>query len=303
MRLLVGVFAALMLIGCGKSTPTASTPEHDSVIRAGSGPIAFVAQRLAGGIATIELPVPEGDDPSAWRPGFDAIADYQASMLIVLNGAGFEQWADSAALPNSRVVRTADAAGIELIRSTEVTHTHGTEGSHSHGAMNPHTWMSPRELSAQARALADSLNSAMPDQADAIDARLEALVDELAELSLAWRKVDVAGVRFVASHPSYDYLAREMGWEIVNIDLPPEGPITDDPIGELIGVVEADDRTVLVLWESEPDAAIAEQMLADFGIHSVVVSPAEGGPIGAYLDVQSANVDRLARAVAAARGK
>ncbi len=265
MRLIASVCAALMLAGCSERAPTEAAPEHDGVIRAGSGPIAFVAQRLAEGVAAVELPVPEGADPATWRPGFDVIADYQGSMLIVLNGAGFEQWADSAALPNSRVVRTADAAGFELIRSKEVTHTHGTEGSHQHGGVNPHTWLDPALLSKQAEALCEAMQAFMPEHGSAFNDNLSALQMELAELAEAWQAVDVSGVSLMARGDAHVYLARAANWDVE----------ADESASTERGVVVLDDAIDLGASASAED----------------------------YLAEQHASIERLAQAAAKARNE
>ena len=264
MRLLASVCAVLMLIGCSERGPAEPAPEHDGVIRAGSGPIAFVAQRLAGNGVSVELPVPEGADPATWRPGFDVIADYQGSMLIVLNGAGFEQWAESAALPQSRVVRTADTAGIELIRTKQVTHTHGTEGSHDHGGVNPYTWLDPAMLTKQAEAVCAALQAEMPGHAGTLESNLATLRAELTGLSTAWLAVDVSGITLRARNDAYAYLARAAGWS-----------------------VEVDDAT-------EPQTGSV--MLDD------VIELGPSAQPEQYLSVQRRNIERLAQAAAEARG-
>ena len=227
-------------------------------------------------------------------------------MLIVLNGAGFEAWADTAALPMSRVVRTADAAEIALIDSGAVTHTHGPEGEHTHGDVNPHTWLEPSLLARQAEAVRDALAVEMPGRSATVDANFGALQAELAELSQAWSAVDAEGVLLIASLPSYDYLAQAHGWQLVNVTLDPDAPMDALAAVRLsVALDEArqgDDQPVLVVWESEPVAETRRRLMDEFGARSVIIDPAEAGEIKRYIERQRANIERFERALSEARG-
>ncbi len=303
-----GVAGALVLGGCRESgEPSVQAgPAHDGVVRTASGPMAFIAQRVGGEGVRVEMLVPDDEDPASWSPAPEVVAAFQGSMLIVLNGAGFEAWAESAVLPMSRVVRTAEASEIALIDSGEVTHTHGPEGEHTHGEVNPHTWLEPSVLAQQAVAVRDALARERPDLADQFDVNLFQLQGELADLSAAWSAVDAQGVLLIASHPSYDYLARAHGWQLANVTLDPDAEMDALAAVRLsVALDEArqgDEQPVLVLWESEPMAETRKRLMEEFGARSVVIDPAEAGPIDAYLDRQRANVERFERALAEARG-
>jgi len=50
------------------------------------------AEQLVGDAADVTFPVPEGVDPSFWRPAISDISQIQSADLIALNGAGFATW-------------------------------------------------------------------------------------------------------------------------------------------------------------------------------------------------------------------
>ncbi len=293
----------LVLAGCGNPDDAAPVASNDGVARVASAPMGYLAQRIAGGAAPVRTLLPEGTDPFAWHPDAETIGQYQRSMLIVLNGAGFEAWTQNAALPHSKVVNTSKLAGLDLIKADGSIHTHGTQGDHSHTNINPHTWVAPTQALAQAGTIRDALAREMPQHADGFNLRFAELETDLHDLAARWNSIDTEGVRLIASHPSYDYLAREMGWSLSNLILPTDAPIDDQTWAQLVELVARKDGPVIVLWESPPMPTTASKLLDELDVRSVVVDPGESGPIGGYLDVMRANVDAFKQAVDAARGE
>lgn len=293
----------LVIAGCSGSEDTAPAASNDGVVRVASTPMGYLTQRIAGDAVEVRTLLPEGTDPFMWQPDAETIGEYQRSLLIVLNGAGFEAWAANAALPHSKVVDTSQQASVNLIKTKGVVHTHGAAGAHSHGLVNPHTWMSPEIAGAQAKSIRDALKRTLPDHAEEFDSRFAELESDLRDLSARWASVDTKGIRLIGSHPSYDYLAREMGWDLTNLILPPDEPIDDSTWSKLFELVGRGRGPVIVLWESAPLETTATRLLDELGVRSVVVDPGESGPMKGYLDVMRADVEALEQGVAAARGQ
>ncbi|MDF1727819.1 MAG: zinc ABC transporter substrate-binding protein, partial [Sulfitobacter sp.] len=111
------------------------------VVATDNYPLAYFADRLGGGEVEVLFPVPEGTDPSFWRPGIADITAIQKADLIALNGAGFSTWSTKASLPRSRTLDTSAGFQDRLIRTDTVTHSHGEGGEHSHTATANYTWL------------------------------------------------------------------------------------------------------------------------------------------------------------------
>lgn len=302
------------LSGCSKSDePKKAEDAGAEVARrvmVASYPTQYFAERIAGGLVPVENPVPGDADPATWEPPAEAISAYQSSALVVLNGAGFEEWAQRAPLPRSRVVESASAFSDEWIEIEEgVSHSHGTRGEHTHTGTDGHTWLDPINAIAQSAEIAEAMSAAFPEHAGAFAENQAALARDLRALDASLREVSeqMEGWGLVANHPAYNYLARRYGWEISNLDVSPEH---DDPgqVAAMAGAhLVADGGEVaraIMLWESEPTEAIrAELRKPAWNIEPVVFSPTETKPEhGDYLDAMRANVERLRAVVGRGAG-
>ena len=262
-------------------------------------PTAFFVAYVAGEYVEVVRPLPADADPAFWEPSPEALLEIQGADLIVLNGAGFERWAESVSLPDSRVLRTAEGFRQDWIERDSGSHSHGGLAPHSHGGVDGHTWMDPLQAVLQAEAIRDALKERWPERAAAFDEGFARLRSELEALDGRWRKLapGLEGLRLVASHPSYDYLARRYGFELTNLDLAPEETLPEPILAELAELAAGNART-LVLWEADPLAETRAALAAN-GIESVLYAPAEvlapsEHELGRdFLDVMNENIDRL----------
>jgi hypothetical protein len=134
----------LLAWACGEPAapppPAAAAAKREVVaplsIKTTSYPADLLARRLAPSGAMVSLILPAGEDPPHWQPPGALVSSLAEADLIVANGAGFEAWMATAALPESKLVRAAD--GVPTIAGAATTHSHGPAGAHSHGAVDQH---------------------------------------------------------------------------------------------------------------------------------------------------------------------
>ncbi|RED18780.1 metal ABC transporter substrate-binding protein [Pontivivens insulae] len=248
----------------------AASAQDRPVIVADSYPVAYFAEQLAGDSADVRLVVPEGRDPSSWRPSLAEIGEIQSADLIVLNGAGLADWTSRAALPRARTVETTRGLTDRFIQTETITHSHGAEGSHSHEGVATHTWLDLEIAAAQAEALSVAIGRALPD----IDvaANLQALADLLAALDAQGNAlVDGDAVPTIASHPRYEYLGAAYDLEITSLDWEAGAEPNADQLAVLSELI-AETGATLFIWEAAPPAS-ANAAVADLGLAQAVVHP------------------------------
>ncbi|MGE3166041.1 MAG: metal ABC transporter substrate-binding protein [Planctomycetota bacterium] len=269
-------------------------------------PTEYWAERLGRGFVDVHCPVPEDEDPIFWEPTPAEIAAFQKADLIIVNGASFEKWIAQATLPTGRVVDTALPFASEFITFEKATtHSHGPKGEHTHAGIDGHTWLDPNLAKIQAGEVLAALARLVPQHADELRARHQALVKDLDDLDRALRSLAprTPGQWLLASHPAYNYLARRYDWKIANLDLDPE-QMPDEAALTQIGAVLAQQSARAIIWESAPDPEIADRLRERFDLESFVVSPCE--LLGAmerkagvdYIGVMKTNVDALRAAFA-----
>lgn len=302
---LIAGLAATSLIGCNsEETPTAAVERGatEDVVLTTFYPTAYFARRIAGGTVRVDCPVPEGEDPIFWQPDRTALERYQSARLVVLNGAEFEKWASTASLPSSRVVNSAAVFKDRYIKfDTGITHSHGAAGEHSHEGVDGHTWLDPMLAIEQARAIAEGMKRAWPEHAEAFDANFALLASDLTALDVSFQALTprLAGVKLLASHPAYNYLAKRCGWTITNLDLDPGEGLNASAMEAIAEAIGDHEGQVILLWESEPSTD--SEFTGTF--ENVLFSPAELPGTGPeplspdYLEIMRANIQRLEAAL------
>ena len=291
--------AALALLGCaaGEEGDGGSAAESSGklTVLTDSYALAYFAERIAGDRASVSFPAPAGTDPSFWKPDAETIAKYQQADLILINGAGFATWIETATLPGSRVIDTSAAIADQLLPlEGAVTHSHGGMGEHSHSGYATRLWLDPTLAFAHATAIADAFGTVRPDDRATFAANLAALKTDLDALdaksaALAGR---IGQTPLLFSHPVYAYFVRRYALNARSLHWEP----TEVPGHFAMAQFEektADHEAKLLVWEADP-VAETKTMLEERGIESVVFAPlAETPASGDYLSVMNENLARL----------
>ncbi|WP_425037922.1 metal ABC transporter substrate-binding protein [Primorskyibacter sp. S187A] len=261
---------ATFLVLCVASASTAQeTPRVVTVNQA----LSLLSERLLDADGEVVFPVPEGVDPSFWRPSIADISMIQSSDLIVLNGAGFASWIDRVSLPRSRLVNSSAGLKDEYITTESITHSHGEGGEHSHEGVASYLWLDPSLAIGQAEAVARALGERGFVPPDALEARLDALRADLMTLDEETKRAleRAQDVPMIATHPRYQYFARRFGLSIASLEWDAGAMPTQDELAVLDATVRENGARILI-WEAQPpQAAIAA---ADaLGLKSVVFDP------------------------------
>lgn len=284
-------------------TTVAASAQEGARIVAVNYPLQYMAQRLAGDAAEVSFPVPEGVDPSFWRPAISDISAIQSADLILLNGAGFATWVDRVSLPRSRLEVTTQAVEDRFIVTESITHSHGDGGEHAHEGLAAYTWLDPTLARAQAEAVAQALTRrGLAAEADVarnlatLSAELEALDAHAAE-ALA----SAADTPIIATHPRYQYLAARYGLPISALEWEAGAAPSEAQLAELDALV-AETGARILLWEAAPPAAGIEAAAAR-GLASVIFEPMAHAPEqGDFLQAYRTAVDLLATAAGRTSG-
>jgi zinc transport system substrate-binding protein len=299
---LLAVLLAGALVGCGAGDSAAGSRPRDSSgkleVFVDSYPLRYFAERIGGDQVSVSFPAPADVDPAFWAPDADTVARYQDADLVLVTGAGYAKWTETATLPGSRLIDTSAALSDRLLQLEDaVTHSHGGMGEHSHAGYATTIWLDPTLASEQARAIAAAFSSARPAAAAAFAENLAALEGDLVALDtrLAAVAARIGQQPLLFSHPVFQYFARRYGlvarslhWEASEVP----GPFAWSGFEEKL---EGHPASTMI-WEAEPVAETVAE-LSRRGVRSVVFLPcANTPPAGDYLSVMGANAVRLEQA-------
>ena len=277
---LAAFFGLLAVLGACSGGP--ETSENAEVltgplqVRTTCFPVDWLVQRIGGSKVERVNILPPGEDPPFWMPSGETIAELGDADLIVINGAEFERWTLTAALPVSKLVDSAE--GLDLIHIEGATHSHGVRGEHSHSGTDPHTWSDPRTYLAQAQNVHAALVEADPANQPYYDESLESLKADLEELDREYTRVlaPARGRHLAANHPAYGYLARRYGLDIHSFDFDPGEKPSPEQLKEFMDWAP-DGEALVLLWEAPPTPEVVAAFPSQ--VDHVVLDPLER-PVG-----------------------
>ena len=209
--LVVVALAVMMLSSCSR--------DHSSnVLTVSVEPQRKLLSEIVGDKFEVETLMPRGANPETFEPTMRSRVSLDESPLYFAVGClPFETKIVETLSDKARVVNTS--AGIVPLYGT---HSHDGEcdhDGHHHGEVDPHTWVSVKNMRVIARNMYDAVVKYDPDNKDYYTDRYNAVDRRLDLLDKAFAaKLDSApGKAFAVWHPSLSYLARDYGLEQISV--------------------------------------------------------------------------------------
>jgi len=297
------VFIAFALAACEPAgeavTPEVTTAGNMAapVVYTVNYPLAWMADRIAGEVVEVVLPVPPTEDPDQWQPLPQHVLAYQDADLVILNGAGYAKWTTLAFLSPAKLVDTTANATDWLVPAGDVRHRHGPKGEQNNTDTASHTWLSPDLAAEQARVIAEALMQLVPGSAKGTKERADTLVGELKKhaRTLGEAFENLRDRQFIFSHPVYQYIDARYSLDGQTVVWEPHEEPNEDQWQAMADLVEPD-RSPIMMWEALPLRSVSDR-LREMGI-SVVVFETGANPhprkgYDVILDDNLANVRAL----------
>jgi zinc/manganese transport system substrate-binding protein len=293
-----GVIAllALMMPACGSAASISSTGsqppgQHLNVV-AGENFWGSVAIQLGGSQVTVRSVVTDPNaDPHDYQSDTSTARAFATADYVILNGAGYDAWADKllSANPSSRrkVFTVADLLGRK-------------EGD------NPHFWYSPDDVVRVADRIASDLRSIDSADSDYFTAQRSAFTTALGPYlsRISAIRTKFTGQKVAATETIFQYMANALGLVLVS---PPEfmeavAEGNDPPAGSVAAfqqAITARQATVLVynVQTSTDVTNTIKQMAVQQGIPVVAVSETLQPPGASFQEWQLGQLNALYNAL------
>jgi zinc transport system substrate-binding protein len=258
-------------------------------------PLKYFAERIVGDNVRVIFPIPPDIDPAFWIPEPEGVLGFQASDLILLNGAHYSKWLDKVSLPRRKVVNTSHTFRDKFITIQEfTTHRHGPQGEHAHAGVAFTTWLDFQQAIQQAEVILNAVIKLVPQFEKQFQTNFLSLKKDLEVLDRQLESIasTQSAKPFAASHPVYHYLARRYGLNIRSVLWEPSEIPTTTQLEELEKVLK-NHPAKWMIWEGEPHPR-SVALLQTLGVNSVVFDPAGNEPVkGDFLSVMQQNVENL----------
>ena len=176
----IGLILALILSGCQAGSAASSK----KTIVVTYSILGAVVKDLVGDLATVVVPMPNGQDPHKWEPSARDIETITHANLIVQNGLGLEggmqKSLEQAKESGVKFFTASDHIPIRRVGKGEGLPT--GDPDQAEGAEDPHLWMDPVDMKLVVDALAakckTDLSINLAGRAKDLDARLDELNQE-----------------------------------------------------------------------------------------------------------------------------
>jgi zinc/manganese transport system substrate-binding protein len=312
MRIARRNFAALLSLGLSGLAARA-TAGRKPVVVASFSILADLARQVAGEGVEVGVLVGPDVDAHGYAPTPSDARAVAAADLFVVNGLGFDPWAEKLARASGFKGRLAVATrGVSTIRVRGAghghDHGHGHGHSHGRGGVDPHVWQDPLRVRAMVANIAEDLAAVDPGGADGYRARAGERGRVLAELD-QWILAELAPIpkprrKIFTSHDAFGYFEARYAVDFraprgVNMDGEPSAA----DIARIVREIRREQARIVFL-ENVSSPRLIEQIARESGarmggrLYTDALSTASG-PAATYLDLMRHNVVRLRDAMLA----
>jgi zinc transport system substrate-binding protein len=286
MRLAAALLLLPALTGCGALADAGTGVQ----VAAGFYPLQYVAERVAGNQADVEVMTQPGGEPHDATLSVRETALVAEADVVVVAG-GVQPAVDDAvasAAEDGTVVDTS-SPGFDTKNASQIRPD------------DPHFWLDPLLMADLGDAVAEALADTDPQQADAYREHAADLRRDLQRLDQAYADglADCERSTVVVSHDAFGYLDR-YGLEFAPISgLSPGAEPTPADLSRLQDLIRAEGITT-VFSERLVSPRVAETLAEDVGVETAVLDPVEGLADETrdedYLSLMRANLAALEKA-------
>jgi zinc/manganese transport system substrate-binding protein len=266
--------------------------------------IADLVRQVGGDRVDVTMLVGPNADMHVFQPTPADAKAFAGAQLVVINGLGFEGWADRLAKASGYKGPTVVASsGVKPLEADD--HDHGGKG-HAHERFDPHAWQRVANVKAYVANIRDGL--AAVDAAGKVDyeAAAASYLRELdaveAEIRSAFAGIPKAKRRVITSHDAFTYYGDAYGITF----LAPQGVTGDSEptakdVAALIRQIRRE-KVKAVFVENISSPRLIERIAKETGaalggtLYSDALSDA-GGPAATYLAMMRHNTRLFAAAM------
>jgi len=300
------LFIAMLLLNACQPAPAPEKQVQGLKVLATETFLADIAQNVAGKRLTVEALLPVGVDPHAFEPTPRDIARIAGCDLLIINGAGFEQWLEKTLVAAGGKHTVIEASAGLASRTPREGEQAVLEDEH--GASDPHFWLDPLNVVHYVENIRAALIQADPQGEEIYTQNAQAYIEQLKQLD-AWIAAQVEQIpqdrrRIVTNHESFGYFADRYGFEIIGAVVPNVSSSAAPSAQQLARLVDSirSANAPAIFLETGSNPQLANQIAQETGIKVVSnlythsISEA-GGEAPTYLEMMRANTRKIVEAL------
>lgn len=253
--------------------------------------LADLVRQVGGERVNVRSIVPANTDAHVYEPKPADVAAVGRAKLVVINGLGFEAWAD-------RIVRASNYSGERLVASR------GIRALSVRGQTDPHAWQDAANAKIYIANIRDALSKVDPAGATGYASRAASYSGQLdrldAEIRNTFARIPQANRKVVTSHDAFHYFGD--AYDVVF--LAPQGVSTEaqasaKDVAAMIRQIK-DEGIRAVFVENMTNGRVVQQIASETGIKvgGTLYADALGGVASSYIAMMRHNARAIAGALA-----
>jgi ABC-type Zn uptake system ZnuABC Zn-binding protein ZnuA len=285
--------------------------------------IADIAKNVGGEFVNITALVPPDSDIHGFELRPSDLRLLNSADLILINGAGLEQFPEGllADVEPEKIVTIAN--GIEVLAFAEEENEYlGVLGEdlncdeedelkdeHAHGECDPHFWFDPMNVIQMTDNIAAAFGEIDPQHATQYQSKAESYREQLEALDTEIRelmnKIPEEKHLLVTNHEFLAYFAQAYNFQIIATVIPSVSTLAEPTPRELASLIQRieEDAIPAIFSEFTDSSQLAEIILEEVGTELEIVQlyseslSAETGPAATYLDYMRFNAETIFDAI------
>jgi len=252
--------------------------------------LADLVRQVGGDRVSVRSIVPPNTDAHVYEPKPADIAAVSRAKLVVINGLGFEGWAD-------RIVRDTNYSGERLVASR------GVRALSVRGSTDPHAWQDVANVKTYITNIRDALSKVDPAGAAIYASRAASYSTQLdrldAEIKGTFVRIPQANRKVVTSHDAFHYFGD--AYDVVF--LAPQGVSTESQasakdVAALIRQIK-DENIRAVFVENMSNGRVIKQISSETGVKvgGTLHADALSGAASSYIAMMRLNARTIAGAL------
>lgn len=288
-KIISGVLALLMgimLIGCktNAKTVTQSAANDKLNITVSIYPLKEFTQKIGGDKVEVKCLVPDNMEPHDYEPKTKDFKELTDSKAFIYNGLGMEEWVDDVneSIKANNVLIVDSSTGVEVRKEGE--------------AIDPHIWLSPKNVEIQSENIKNALIKLDEKNKDYYEENYRNFKEELEGLYNEYKpKFDALNKKnFITGHAAFGYLCRDFGLTQKSVEnLFAEGEPTPKQLEGLVNFCK-DDNIKTVFSESLASPKVSETLAKEVDAKVVPILTLESNENNkSYIEAMRYNLDEI----------
>jgi len=252
-----------------------------------------LVEQIGRDAVVVETIIPNNAEPHSFEYTPDSIRKLLNSQLFVINGLGFEPWAD-------KLLRASNYQGQKLVASKGIK----ALPLRSHGGYDPHAWQDVENVILYVKNIADALAEVQPEKQDYFKSNEAAYSSQLKRLhetiTLTFQNIPESQRRAATNHEAFTYYGDAYGITFYGMKVSPVIAEDAKSLSSLIQKLKAD-RVRAIFLEGVDASRLASQVSKETGIKigGTLISDTlyDGKKTVTYLEMMRSNTKTIADAL------